>query len=164
MSTDYTDDADDELLTRAQVATMLGVTTKQVIEWRDNYGLPCSTKKFDSRRSYPESEVREWATELGKRTYPIHEKKKKDPYPGAKLFDDEPTPEDQQYHPTFNLKCVECGKGLLAHNTDGRKYKCPGGCKVRSVKCRECGKRRLLYRNLRLEEDGSYWCGCNLMR
>ena len=59
------------LLTRAQAAATLGVFPKQIDEYREKKGLPCSTLKFSDRRLYPEAAVKKWAKERGTRVYEL---------------------------------------------------------------------------------------------
>ncbi len=59
------------LLTRKQVAGMLGVRPPTIRSWRENYGLPSCCVLRSKRRYYLRSAVRTWAKENGKKVFTI---------------------------------------------------------------------------------------------
>ena len=93
------------LLTRANVASTLGVRPQQIDVWREHEGLPCFTLKFSRRRFYSELAVIKWAKEHGKPVYDI----------------------DRCFYQS-SVDCPQCGQSLI-HNARGH-YKCPKGCKL----------------------------------
>ncbi len=57
------------LLTRSQVAGILGVRPPTINRWRENYGLPSCCVLGSKRRYYLRSAVRKWAKENGKKLF-----------------------------------------------------------------------------------------------